>query len=127
MASIFPICDNATASYLENALKSITWVLAIALAAAAPAARAETLLVDRIKVSQGMHLPRRGDAMTRVVSLFGQPESRVAAVGGASRRTPPISRWVYPGFTVYFENSHVVDAVVNKADPLEIGPAPVGH
>ncbi|MEO7251138.1 MAG: hypothetical protein ABIW30_00845 [Arenimonas sp.] len=102
-------------------------MLAIALAATVPAARAETLLVDRIKITRAMSLPHRGDAMARVVSLFGQPQSRVAAVGGASRRTPPISRWIYPGFTVYFENSHVVDAVVNKADPLEIGPSPVGH
>ena len=102
-------------------------MFAIALAAAAPTGRAETLLVDRIKVSQGVRLPHRGDAMARVVSLFGQPQSRIAAVGGTSRRMPAISRWVYPGFTVYFENSHVVDAVVNKADPLEIGPAPVGR
>ena len=127
MAAIFAICDNGTASCPENALKLITWMIAIGLASAAPAARTETLLVDRIKVSQGMSLPHRGDAMARVVSAFGQPQSRIAAVGGASRRMPPISRWVYPGFTVYFENNHVVDAVVNKADPLEIGPAPVGH
>ena len=33
----------------------------------------------------------------------------------------------YGQFTVYFENSHVVNAVLNKASELEIGPAPVNN
>jgi hypothetical protein len=32
---------------------------------------------------------------------------------------------VYPNFEVYFENDHVIDAVMIKATPQEIGPAPV--
>ena len=43
-----------------------------------------------------------------------------------SVHTPPITRWSYPTFSVYFENSHVVDSVLAKASELEIGPAPVG-
>jgi hypothetical protein len=31
---------------------------------------------------------------------------------------------VYPGFTVYFEKSRVIDAVANRATAEEIGPKP---
>jgi len=35
-----------------------------------------------------------------------------------------IHRWVYPGFTVYFEKSRVIDVVLNQASADEIGPKP---
>ena len=89
----------------------------------APLAWAETLLIDRVGVEQGRNMPRRGSSMLEVEARFGAPQQKIAAVGGG-RKTPPISRWVYGDFTVYFENSHVVDAVLNKAGPNEIGPAP---
>ncbi len=44
--------------------------------------------------------------MTRVESTFGAPSNRVAAVG-----QPPITRWEYPGFVVYFEHQHVIHTV----------------
>lgn len=51
--------------------------------------------------------PARGMTMSKVESAFGAPAQRAAAVG-----KPPISRWDYPGFVVYFENEHVIHAVV---------------
>ncbi|MBK9492960.1 MAG: hypothetical protein BWZ07_01199 [Alphaproteobacteria bacterium ADurb.BinA280] len=86
--------------------------------------RGDVLLMDRVHTaeSSGILLPKRGMLMAQVESEFGAPSSRVAAVGGASRAQPPITRWVYPEFTVYFEHSHVVDAVINRAGPLEEGP-----
>ena len=42
----------------------------------------------------------------RVQSEFGEPQSREAAVG-----EPPISRWHYAGFVVYFEYDRVIHAV----------------
>jgi hypothetical protein len=42
-----------------------------------------------------------------VSTKFGTPTSKVPAVG-----RPPISRWEYPGFVVYFENDHVIHSVV---------------
>jgi hypothetical protein len=51
-------------------------------------------------------VPTRGMSMTQVESRFGAPTERYAAVG-----QPPISRWVYPSFVVFFEYSHVVHAV----------------
>ena len=33
------------------------------------------------------------------------------AVGGASAQQPPITRWDYPSFSVYFEHDKVIHAV----------------
>lgn len=52
--------------------------------------------------------PSRGMTMSQVASKFGEPVSKVAAVG-----KPPISRWEYPGFVVYFEHDHVIHSVVS--------------
>ena len=90
---------------------------------------ADTLLIQRVQIEQAsaVPLPKRGSSMAQVETRFGAPAQKVAAVGGGSRATPPISRWVYGAFTVYFENRHVVNAVLNKASPNEIGPAPASR
>jgi hypothetical protein len=54
--------------------------------------------------------PGRGMSMAQVEQKFGAPAERVPAVGH-----PPITRWVYPGFVVYFEYDHVVHAVATQA------------
>jgi hypothetical protein len=90
----------------------------------APAIHADTLLIERTQASQGQALPKRGASMTQVEAKFGAPQQKLSAVGGGSRRTPPITRWIYAGFSVYFENTHVVDAVLNRANAEEVGPAP---
>ena len=94
------------------------------LAAALPAS-AETLLVQRAQAASHANLPHRGQSMAAVEAAFGAPAQKHAAVGGGSVHTPPITRWDYPTFIVYFENSHVVNSVLTKASELEIGPAPV--
>lgn len=50
--------------------------------------------------------PARGMSMEKVEATFGAPARRVSAVG-----EPPISRWEYPGFVVYFERNLVIHAV----------------
>jgi hypothetical protein len=45
--------------------------------------------------------------MDQVASKFGAPVTKIPAVGN-----PPISRWEYPGFVVYFEHEHVIHSVV---------------
>jgi hypothetical protein len=42
-----------------------------------------------------------------VSSKFGAPTAKIPAVG-----KPPISRWKYPGFVVYFESDYVIHSVV---------------
>jgi hypothetical protein len=44
--------------------------------------------------------------MATVERRWGEPVSRSAAVG-----RPPLTRWEYPGFVVFFEYRHVVHAV----------------
>lgn len=55
----------------------------------------------------GVAVPARGTSMSQVEARHGAPSERAAPVG-----QPPITRWVYPAFTVYFEYDHVVHAVV---------------
>jgi hypothetical protein len=54
--------------------------------------------------------PARGASKAQVEQQLGAPTQRVAAVGD-----PPISSWVYPGFTVYFEYDHVIHSVLTPA------------
>lgn len=82
-------------------------------------AQADTLLVDRVERSATAALPTRGSTMDQVEAQFGAPAQKIDAVG-----QPPISRWVYAGFTVYFEHSHVIHSVVNKSTAQEKGPKP---
>ncbi len=58
---------------------------------------------------EGLPRPARGTSMERVLERYGEPKDRIPAVG-----TPPISRWVYDGFTVYFEHQHTITSVVRR-------------
>lgn len=91
------------------------------------AAASDTLLIERVQAEQSTPLPVRGNSMAQVEAKFGAPEQKYPPVSGPNnrKRNPPITRWAYPNFNVYFENDHVVDAVLIKASPTEIGPAPV--
>ena len=72
-------------------------------------ARAETVAVDDgIAVKESaVATPTRGMTMTEVATQFGAPATKIPAIGN-----PPISRWEYPGFIVYFERDHVIHSVV---------------
>lgn len=56
--------------------------------------------------------PVRGMSMRKVERLFGEPKEKMLPTGN-----PPITRWVYEQFTVYFEGKYVIHAVHNR--PLE--------
>lgn len=62
-------------------------------------------------------LPAKGIGMAAVRQQFGAPLHKYPPVGGGSRHQPPITRWDYPGFVVFFEHDHVVDAVVPGRPP----------
>lgn len=85
--------------------------MALTLALAAMPLAAETVVVDgQVAVrSVSAELPRRGSSMAQVEERFGAPRARHDAVG-----QPPITRWDYPGFSVYFEHQHVVHAVAHE-------------
>ena len=53
-------------------------------------------------------LPQRWQTMDQVRAQHGEPLDRRPAVG-----EPPISRWIYQGFTVYFEHQRVLHSVTH--------------
>lgn len=75
-------------------------------------AAAETLVIDGKVQVEPSSVPRpvRGASMKSVQQRFGEPVTRHATVG-----KPPITRWDYPKFSVFFEYDHVIDAVVTDA------------
>lgn len=94
-------------------MKGSGWVLALVIAAAS-SAQADVLLLDAISTAppnstDGVPRPRSGASMAQVSAQFGEPTSVKEAVG-----EPPITRWIYPGYTVYFEHQHVVNVVVHR-------------
>ncbi len=96
----------------------------IALLALAVTASAETLLIERVQEENAAALPARGQSMAQIGARYGEPAQRMDPRGGQKSQWPTINRWVYPAFTVYFENTRVIDVVANKADAEEIGPKP---
>lgn len=51
-------------------------------------------------------LPRLGESKRAVLERFGLADEEHPAVG-----QPPISRWDYREFSVYFEHDHVINSV----------------
>ena len=89
-------------------MKALTLCLALSGLWGAWAA-AETMVVDDQVVVRPSNVarPARGQTMSAVEAKFGAPQTRHAAVG-----QPPITRWDYPSFSVFFEHDRVIDAVV---------------
>lgn len=56
-----------------------------------------------------MDMPVKGMPKEQVRQVYGEPNEIKAPVGD-----PPISRWVYERYTVYFEYSHVIHSVPNN-------------
>jgi hypothetical protein len=70
---------------------------------APPPARAEAPVRGVVTPEE---MPRRGVMQRRVLNEIGEPEIRIPPVG-----RPPISRWQYPDFIVYFERDRVITVV----------------
>ena len=81
-------------------------VLALLLGSAA---QADTLQMKGMSADGDGNRPTRGMSETSVEAKFGSPKSKQAAVG-----EPPISRWEYENFVVYFEYDKVIHAVVKR-------------
>jgi hypothetical protein len=81
--------------------------------AVAGTAVAETIVVnDQVQLRDSrLDRPRRGSTMGEVEKQFGAPVARHPAVGGAPHQ-PPITRWDYSNFSVFFEHDRVIHAVV---------------
>ncbi len=57
--------------------------------------------------AEGVLRPSRGMTMAQVEAKFGAAAEKRAAIG-----EPPITRWRYPQFDVFFEHNLVIHSVV---------------
>jgi hypothetical protein len=89
-------------------MAKIKTMLFVALLGAAivPASFADTLSIGN--EPEGLSLPHRGMTMDQVRGKFGAANEELPAVG-----IPPITRWVYPDYTVYYEHQYVIHAVAH--------------
>ena len=81
---------------------------------ASPLATADVLLMDVITESpvnspEGLPRPSNGQSMQKVRESFGEPVKETPWVGD-----PPITRWTYEEFTVFFEHNLVITSVVHR-------------
>jgi len=92
---------------MQTIIKSIVIMLFLA----GPLAHADALLIEKVRQDdqQQLERPARGMNKATVVNRFGEPKDRIAAVG-----TPPISRWVYDNYIVFFEKDQVLHAVMRR-------------
>lgn len=100
-------------------MRKILLILAAIAALGAPAIFADVLEIPVAPVT--LSSPTRGMSMSSVLAKYGEPVLRHAPAGGESPRRPPITRWDYAEFSVFFEKSTVIDTVFPDA------PAPIAN
>lgn len=96
--------------------KIFTQCLCLALLCGAAGVPAQTLKIP-VGEQAARHtgpLPQRGQSPDSVLRTHGQPLKRHASVG-----QPPITRWDYPEFSVYFEHNHVINSVLQHQGPQQ--------
>jgi len=84
-------------------------VLALAGLAQPRWAAADVLLIEEVRQAERMELPPNGMKMDEVRAKYGEPKTEHAAVGN-----PPITRWDYDRWSVYFEYNLVLYTVLHK-------------
>ena len=74
------------------------------------ALQADTLVLPgTASATEKMDMPTRGMSMQQVSERFGPPQTKLPPVG-----EPPITRWKYRHFTVYFEGAYVIHSVPDR-------------
>jgi hypothetical protein len=92
----------------------ISTAVAMLIFLLAQPATAEVLLIDSIhqapmNSAEGVPRPHRGMTMDQVRQRYGAPDIEYPWVG-----EPPITRWEYAGYSVFFEYQHVLTSVVHR-------------
>jgi len=80
---------------------------------------ADVLLIEEVRQAERMTLPSNGMSMDDVRASFGDPSQQQAAVGD-----PPITRWDYPKWSVYFEHRLVLFTVLQKGAVIDKAKTP---
>jgi hypothetical protein len=104
-------CYSAAVSCEEWPMKNKLTPVVLLLAFAGAPASAETLVLDKVRqdAQAAAEQPSRGMHMQTVSARFGEPKDKLAAVG-----EPPIARWIYDGYVVYFEKDRVLHTVARR-------------
>ncbi len=96
----------------EFTMKKLFLILSITLLCGSSISFAQTLTVPSYSVpnsSEGVMRPTRGMSMSTVAQKFGEAQQKSSAIG-----EPPITKWTYSDFIVYFEYSHVIHSVIPR-------------
>ena len=75
---------------------------------------ADVLIIDEVRQVARMELPENGQTMDSIESKYGTPGQRHRAVGD-----PPITRWDYGTYSVYFEYNLVLFSVLHSGNVVE--------
>ncbi len=108
---------------IATSLATAAFALAAAPFLLPAAAHADTLhahtesLQMKVKQEKRMNLPRRGMLMKQVRAEYGPPLKVLPTRGGSSKYQPPIHRWEYAKYIVYFEYHHVIHTVLRTPGP----------
>ena len=76
--------------------------------------QADVLLIEEVRQAESMRLPVNGMNKVDVQAEFGAPAQTHAAVGD-----PPITRWDYERWSVYFEHDLVLFSVLKSGQVIE--------
>ena len=89
-------------------------VFAVLLLMMTATVSADVLLIDGVRQADKIEVPTNGLSKSEVQSKFGAPEKRSGSVG-----KPPITRWDYPDYTVYFEHNLVLSTVLHPGAVID--------
>jgi hypothetical protein len=77
-------------------------------------AQADVLLIEEVRQVERMDLPVNGLSKADVEARFGVPETKHQPVGD-----PPITRWDYDSYSVYFEYDLVLFSVLHSGEVID--------
>lgn len=86
-------------------------LLPLVAVAATPAETLDMPAPGGTAEQKSLDLPVKGLSMKEVRRRYGAPQEVRQAVG-----EPPITRWVYEAYTVYFEHRYVIHSVPHPND-----------
>jgi len=89
-------------------------IAATALLTLADRLQADVLLIEEVRQAEKMTLPANGMDKDQVRNRFGAPAQTHSPVGD-----PPITRWDYEQWSVYFEYDLVLFTVLKKGHVID--------
>jgi len=93
----------------------LSTALALTVQMAPITVQAEILAIGpNAQVLKQANMPKFGQTMKVVSKRFGAAKRISVSKGKITKRNPRITRWDYPSFSVFFENTHVIHSVVRR-------------